>query len=64
MHCQRLNVPRYATIQNIMKAKKKKIDVIQAADLGIDLKVRFVCRICLFACRQHDLFLCDTFRFM
>jgi len=25
-----------------MKAKKKKIDVIQATDLGIDLKVKIV----------------------
>jgi electron transfer flavoprotein beta subunit len=36
----RLNIPRYATIQNIMKAKKKKMDVIPASDLGIDWKVR------------------------
>ena len=34
----RLNEPRYATLPNIMKAKKKPIDVYQADDLGIDLE--------------------------
>ena len=34
----RLNEPRYATLPNIMKAKKKKIDTIPAEDLGIDLE--------------------------
>ncbi len=38
----RLNEPRYATLPNIMKAKKKPIDVIQPADLGIDLAPRHV----------------------
>uniref|UniRef100_A0A8C2QZW0 Electron transfer flavoprotein subunit beta n=1 Tax=Capra hircus TaxID=9925 RepID=A0A8C2QZW0_CAPHI len=33
----RLNEPRYATLPNIMKAKKKKIEVIKAGDLGLDL---------------------------
>jgi electron transfer flavoprotein beta subunit len=33
----RLNEPRYATLPNIMKAKKKKIDVLNAEDLGVDL---------------------------
>jgi electron transfer flavoprotein beta subunit len=33
----RLNEPRYATLPNIMKAKKKKVDTIEATDLGIDL---------------------------
>ncbi|XP_016061453.1 PREDICTED: electron transfer flavoprotein subunit beta isoform X2 [Miniopterus natalensis] len=33
----RLNEPRYATLPNIMKAKKKKIEVLKAADLGVDL---------------------------
>ncbi|XP_023328434.1 electron transfer flavoprotein subunit beta [Eurytemora carolleeae] len=36
----RLNEPRYATLPNIMKAKKKKIDKISAADLGVDLGAR------------------------
>jgi len=34
----RLNEPRYATLPNIMKAKKKKIDTISADDLCVDLK--------------------------
>jgi len=33
----RLNVPRYATLPNIMKAKKKPIDVKTPADLGVDI---------------------------
>lgn len=31
----RLNEPRYASLPNIMKAKKKPLDVIAAADLGV-----------------------------
>ncbi len=34
----RLNEPRYATLPNIMKAKKKKIDKHTPADLGVELK--------------------------
>lgn len=34
----RLNEPRYATLPNIMKAKKKKVDTINADDLSVDLK--------------------------
>lgn len=30
----RLNEPRYATLPNIMKAKKKPLSIITAADLG------------------------------
>ena len=33
----RLNEPRYSTLPNIMKAKKKKVDTLEAADLGVDL---------------------------
>ncbi|XP_028831377.1 electron transfer flavoprotein subunit beta [Denticeps clupeoides] len=33
----RLNTPRYATLPNIMKAKKKKITSVKPQDLGIDL---------------------------
>ncbi|KPP60212.1 Etfb protein-like, partial [Scleropages formosus] len=33
----RLNTPRYATLPNIMKAKKKKIDVVKPGELGVDL---------------------------
>jgi electron transfer flavoprotein beta subunit len=36
----RLNEPRYATLPNIMKAKRKPLDVISAADLGVDLAPR------------------------
>lgn len=34
----RLNEPRYASLPNIMKAKRKPIDVINADELGVDLK--------------------------
>jgi electron transfer flavoprotein beta subunit len=33
----RLNEPRYASLPNIMKAKKKPMDVLTPADLGVDL---------------------------
>lgn len=36
----RLNEPRYASLPNIMKAKKKPLDVIAAADLGVDIAPR------------------------
>ncbi|WP_438863204.1 electron transfer flavoprotein subunit beta/FixA family protein [Neptunicella sp.] len=36
----RLNEPRYATLPNIMKAKRKPLDSIVAADLGLDLQSR------------------------
>jgi len=36
----RLNEPRYATIPNIMKARKKKIQEIDANKLGVDLSPR------------------------
>jgi electron transfer flavoprotein beta subunit len=32
----RLNEPRYVTLPNIMKAKKKPLDVLKPADLGVD----------------------------
>ena len=34
---QRLNEPRYVTLPNIMKAKKKPLEVIKPADLGVDV---------------------------
>mmetsp|Transcript_14019 Transcript_14019/g.52398 ORF Transcript_14019/g.52398 Transcript_14019/m.52398 type:complete len:123 (+) Transcript_14019:544-912(+) len=37
----RLNEPRYATLPNIMKAKKKKIDTRAAEDFGVDLTPRY-----------------------
>jgi electron transfer flavoprotein beta subunit len=32
----RLNEPRYVTLPNIMKAKKKPLEVVKPADLGVD----------------------------
>lgn len=34
----RLNEPRYASLPNIMKAKRKPLDVLTVADLGVSLK--------------------------
>ena len=34
----RLNEPRYATLPNIMKAKRKPLDVKSVADFGVELK--------------------------
>ena len=34
----RLNEPRYVTLPNIMKAKKKPMEVLKPADLGVDVK--------------------------
>ena len=36
----RLNEPRYASLPNIMKAKSKPLDVMQASDLGVDISPR------------------------
>ncbi len=36
----RLNEPRYASLPNIMKAKKKPLDIKEAASLGVDLAPR------------------------
>ena len=36
----RLNEPRYVTLPNIMKAKKKPLDVVKPADLGVDVTSR------------------------
>jgi electron transfer flavoprotein beta subunit len=38
----RLNEPRYASLPNIMKAKKKPIDKLAPADLGVDITPRLV----------------------
>ena len=40
----RLNEPRYASLPNIMKAKKKPIDMKDAADLGVDIAPRLKTR--------------------
>ena len=34
----RLNEPRYVTLPNIMKAKKKTLEVLKPADLGVEMK--------------------------
>jgi electron transfer flavoprotein beta subunit len=36
----RLNEPRYASLPNIMKAKKKPIEQLNASDLGVDVNSR------------------------
>lgn len=36
----RLNEPRYVTLPNIMKAKKKTIDIVKPEDLGVDIAPR------------------------
>ena len=36
----RLNEPRYVTLPNIMKAKKKPLDIVKPADLGVDVTPR------------------------
>ena len=36
----RLNEPRYATLPNIMKAKKKPLETVKPADLGVDITPR------------------------
>jgi electron transfer flavoprotein beta subunit len=36
----RLNEPRYATLPNIMKAKKKPLDVVKPTELGVEVAPR------------------------
>ena len=36
----RLNEPRYVTLPNIMKAKKKQMDIVKPEDLGVDVAPR------------------------
>lgn len=36
----RLNEPRYVTLPNIMKAKKKQLDILKPEDLGVDITPR------------------------
>jgi electron transfer flavoprotein beta subunit len=36
----RLNEPRYASLPNIMKAKKKELNIVPVSDLGIDTNPR------------------------
>ncbi len=34
----RLNEPRYVTLPNIMKAKKKQMDIVKPVELGVEMK--------------------------
>ncbi|KAJ2799339.1 putative electron transfer flavoprotein subunit [Coemansia helicoidea] len=36
----RLNEPRYASLPNIMKAKKKPLQTLTPADLGVEIRTR------------------------
>ena len=36
----RLNEPRYASLPNIMKAKKKELNILSLADMGFDISNR------------------------
>jgi electron transfer flavoprotein beta subunit len=36
----RLNEPRYVTLPNIMKAKKKQLDIFKPEDLGVNVSPR------------------------
>ena len=36
----RLNEPRYASLPNIMKAKQKPLEVINAEEIGVDMNPR------------------------
>ena len=38
----RLNEPRYVTLPNIMKAKKKPLETLKPADLGVDVAPRIL----------------------
>ncbi len=40
----RLNEPRYASLPNIMKAKKKPLNILSAASLGVDIAPRLLTR--------------------
>ena len=39
--CLSYTEPRYASLPNIMKAKKKPIEKLSSADLGVDIAPRF-----------------------
>jgi len=57
----RLNEPRYVTLPNIMKAKKRPLELIKAADLGIDIAPRTVAlRVSEPAVRKAGIKVADT----
>lgn len=39
----RLNEPRYAALPNIMKAKKKPLEILDVTELGVDINARTQC---------------------
>ena len=41
----RLNEPRYASLPNIMKAKKKPIEIMTPDELGVDVTPRLVLKV-------------------
>jgi electron transfer flavoprotein beta subunit len=47
----RLNEPRYVTLPNIMKAKKKPLETVKPADLGVDVAPRIKTLKCRRACQ-------------
>ena len=52
----RLNEPRYATLPNIMKAKKKKVDKVKPESLGVDLTPRIKVSVLFHNNSDHRLF--------
>ena len=57
----RLNEPRYASLPNIMKAKKKPISVIKPEDLGVDIEPRLeILRVEEPSTRQAGIKVADT----
>ena len=49
----RLNEPRYVTLPNIMKAKKKTIDTFKPEDLGVDVAPALEDTVCARACEAQ-----------
>ena len=56
----RLNEPRYFTLPNIMKAKKKPLDTVKPADLGVDVIPRLkTVKVAEPACRKAGIKVAD-----
>lgn len=57
----RLNTPRYASLPNIMKAKKKPLEILSAADLAVDLTPRLnILNVCEPAVRKGGVIVTDV----
>ena len=57
----RLNTPRYASLPNIMKAKKKPLETLSAADLAVDLAPRLnILKVVEPAARQGGVMVSDV----